>query len=189
MSLFSSWRKWNRLLHRDLGYIAFGLTVIYAVSGFAVNHIADWNPNFNIENSSGTFSPDLVPPDASDSVIAAILLAQIGETEPLTSSFRPSPDEIQLFVEGNTISANLVTGEVEQKKVQKRWFLHVFNYLHLNHAKEMWTYVADLYAIVLVFLAISGLFMIKGPKGILGRGAWLTALGILLPLIFIFLYY
>ena len=35
-----------RALHRDFGYIAVGLTFIYALSGLAVNHIADWDPNF-----------------------------------------------------------------------------------------------------------------------------------------------
>ena len=40
------WRKWNRLIHRDLGYLCAGLTVVYAVSGLAVNHVRDWNPNY-----------------------------------------------------------------------------------------------------------------------------------------------
>ncbi len=41
-------RKWNRVIHRDLGYIAVGLTLIYAISGFVVNHVHDWNPNYEI---------------------------------------------------------------------------------------------------------------------------------------------
>lgn len=187
--LFSSWRKWNRLVHRDLGYIAFGLTVIYAVSGVAVNHIADWNPNFDIETIDSVIPPAKLDPGATDSVLAAVILKETGETEPLMSTFRPSPDEFQVFVEGNTLSVDLTTGETSQKKVKERWFLHAFNFLHLNHAKEMWTWVADIYAIALVLLAITGLFMIKGPKGILGRGLWLTGLGILVPLVFLWLYY
>ena len=43
-------RPWLRALHRDLGYLAVGLTLVYAVSGLAVNHLADWDPNFaNVE--------------------------------------------------------------------------------------------------------------------------------------------
>ncbi|MDA3778792.1 MAG: peptidase, partial [Bacteroidales bacterium] len=41
-------RKLNRNIHRDLGYIFFGLTVIYAMSGIALNHLDDWNPNYII---------------------------------------------------------------------------------------------------------------------------------------------
>ena len=43
--------KLRRLIiatHRDVGYFFAGLTVIYAVSGVAVNHIDDWNPNYVI---------------------------------------------------------------------------------------------------------------------------------------------
>src|SRR5205085_7811502 len=36
-------RKWLRAIHRDVGYIAVGLTFIYALSGIAVNHITDWS--------------------------------------------------------------------------------------------------------------------------------------------------
>ena len=32
-------RKWNRIIHRDLGYIAVGLSLVYAISGVVVNHI------------------------------------------------------------------------------------------------------------------------------------------------------
>src|SRR5690606_2336982 len=36
------WRAWLRAVHRDIGYLAIGFTVIYAVSGIAQNHIEDW---------------------------------------------------------------------------------------------------------------------------------------------------
>ncbi len=39
-------RPWLRAMHRDAGYFVIGLTVIYALSGLAVNHIKDWDPNF-----------------------------------------------------------------------------------------------------------------------------------------------
>src|SRR5262245_24029094 len=40
------WRAWLRAVHRDVGYLAVGFTIIYALSGIAMNHIADWDPNF-----------------------------------------------------------------------------------------------------------------------------------------------
>ena len=42
------WRKLIIATHRDVGYFFAGLTVIYAVSGVALNHIDDWNPNYVI---------------------------------------------------------------------------------------------------------------------------------------------
>ena len=41
-----NWRKLNNALHRDVGYLVVGLTIVYAVSGLAVNHRADWNPSY-----------------------------------------------------------------------------------------------------------------------------------------------
>jgi hypothetical protein len=39
-----TWRKWFRIIHRDFGYLFFGVTLVYAVSGIAINHLDDWNP-------------------------------------------------------------------------------------------------------------------------------------------------
>ena len=39
-------RAWLRAVHRDVGYASVGLTFVYALSGLAVNHVADWDPNF-----------------------------------------------------------------------------------------------------------------------------------------------
>src|SRR5690348_18015606 len=39
-------RPWLRAIHRDAGYFGVGLTLVYALSGLAVNHIADWDPSF-----------------------------------------------------------------------------------------------------------------------------------------------
>jgi hypothetical protein len=38
-------------------------------------------------------------------------------------------------------------------------------------------------------LAITGLFLVRGKKGITGRGAWLTALGIIIPLVYLIIYF
>ncbi len=41
-----NWRRWNKILHRDIGYLSVAMVFIYGISGLAVNHIADWNPNY-----------------------------------------------------------------------------------------------------------------------------------------------
>jgi hypothetical protein len=57
----------------------------------------------------------------------------------------------------------------------------------LNRGKKAWKYVADGYAVFLLFLAASGLFMIPGRKGIMGRGAILALLGALVPVLYVVL--
>jgi hypothetical protein len=47
--------------------------------------------------------------------------------------------------------------------------------------------VADGYAGFLLFLATSGLFMLAGRKGLLGRGAVLVTLGAAVPFLYVVL--
>ena len=105
-----NWRRANRALHRDLGYLSFGLTIVYAVSGVLVNHIHQWNPSYRIERKAAEIGP---LPEGADP--AAYVLGRLGETGRLKGSFRPDPDTLQIFVEGNTLTVNLATGAVQQE--------------------------------------------------------------------------
>jgi hypothetical protein len=49
--------------------------------------------------------------------------------------------------------------------------------------------MADAYALALALLAVTGLFVLRGRNGITGRGAWLTAIGVAVPALFLLLYF
>ena len=96
------WRKWNSIIHRDLGYLCFGLTIIYVISGVAVNHIASWNPTYKISNETTHIQ---LPGKLSEGQnIVKFILDQLGEKGALKGSFQPSPDSLQIFVKNNTIT-------------------------------------------------------------------------------------
>lgn len=59
------------------------------------------------------------------------------------------------------------------------------NSLFLNRHKGAWTVVADLYALVLLYLSVGGAFMLRGKTGLSGRGKWLVGLGALVPIGFL----
>jgi hypothetical protein len=59
------------------------------------------------------------------------------------------------------------------------------NWLHYNRGKAAWTYIADAYAVLLLYLAISGLFMIKGKLGLRWRGLVLLGLGASVPILYV----
>ncbi|MCK5456296.1 MAG: PepSY-associated TM helix domain-containing protein [Melioribacteraceae bacterium] len=182
------WRRVVRIFHRDIGYVAAALTVIFSISGIAVNHIEDWNPNYVIEKTAINIEP------ISDSVYTAdvaraYVVAQLNITDSIKSHFRSSPHEIDIFLEGKTISANLRTGLVSIETIKKRAVFKKMNFLHLNTPKKLWTWISDIFAAALIILAITGLFMIKGKNGFKGRGKWLFVFGMLIPILFLFVYY
>ena len=172
-------RPWLRALHRDLGYLAVGLTMVYALSGLAVNHISDWDSNFaQLEREFDVPAP--LPDDEAAAALAVSTAAGITD-EPI-DVYRVSDDELEIAFEGRILHANPKTGHVFEESQEPRFFLRAANWLHLNRGKKAWTWFADSYAIALVVLATSGLFMIPGKKGLLGRGAVLGLLGAAAPL-------
>ncbi len=73
--------KWRKLIiatHRDVGYFFAGLTVIYAISGIAVNHIEDWNPNYVIRTESVSVGE---LPTGGNAVLTATVLERMGIAE------------------------------------------------------------------------------------------------------------
>jgi hypothetical protein len=172
-------RRLNNVLHRDIGYLIVGMTLIYGVSGLAVNHAADWNPNYRRQKTTMQIAP-LTAGDRDGMVQEA--LPQLGVTETPRNAFRPDSDTLQIFLKDRTYAIDVPTGKVVVDDVRPRPVLFEFNQLHLNAPKGIWTYIADLYAVALIMMALTGMFVLKGPKGITGRGAWLVAIGVLVPL-------
>jgi hypothetical protein len=174
----SPWRRWSIVLHRDVGYLAVALTLAYGVSGIAVNHIADWNPNFRISKEFVDVAP--ITATALPEMVATAI-DRLGLTTAPMNSHRPDPQTLQLFYKNKVYHVDLPTGKVMIESTVPRPVLYEMNRLHLNGPKHAWTYIADLYAAALILLAVTGLFVLKGRLGITGRGGWLTAAGTLIP--------
>ena len=174
-----SWRYWNNQLHRDVGYVVVGLTVIYAVSGIAVNHIEDWNPNYSIERERRDFAA--FAPTDRDGTVAT--LVDVLDLEPPLDAFRRSPKDVELIYDGWVVRADVEAGTATIERPASRPVLFQFNELHLNRVKGAWTWIADVYAVALTFMAISGMFVLRGRTGLAGRGKWLVGAGVLLPVV------
>lgn len=181
-----NWRKWNYLLHRDIGFVCVGLTLLYALSGIAVNHVRDWNPNYSIERETVLIGP-IQPAGIISEKTVRTILQQLGESKVQESYFQPDPENVWIFVDGRVTKAHLPSGEILHERFERRTFWYPLNFLHLNHAKGGWTWMADIYAVALAFLAISGLLMLR--KKTMRRGIVLTAAGFIIPITFLLIYY
>jgi hypothetical protein len=182
------WRKWFRVAHRDFGYLFFGLTLIYAISGIALNHLDDWNSNYIIVRKEITLeNPGLIYPGISKAEVKA-LLDEWGVGGGYKNHYFPQSDQFKIFLKGGSVIINTETGNGLLESVTRRPFFREMNYLHYN-PRVSWTWISDIFAGALIILAVTGLFLVRGAKGITGRGAWLTLLGLVIPLIFLLVYF
>lgn len=174
------WRRWNRIIHRDVGYFCVALTLVYAVSGIAVNHIDDWNPNYVFSREERRFEP--VPLGDKDTMVLQLVsrLALPGSPK---SSFRRSPGQVELFYDGWSVAADAPAGVATIERTRRRFLLFDANYLHLNRPKGLWTWFADVYAGLLALLAVTGIFILRGRQGVSGRGKWFMLAGLAVPVI------
>lgn len=176
-----SWRTLLRAVHRDAGYLAVGLTVIYALSGLAVNHIADWDPNFQ----SYERKVELGRLEGDDDAVAAQALAKLGITDKPQEVYRAAADRLEIVLEHRSVHVDTKTGSAVDEGQKPRFFLRAANWLHLNRGKQAWRYIADAYAAGLLLLAASGMFMLPGRKGLGGRGGLLVLLGAAVPVLYV----
>jgi uncharacterized protein len=181
------WRKWNRVIHRDFGYIFFAMTVIYCLSGIAINHLDDWNPNYIITVKDFQTK---IPQSASqvDKETVIKMLGKIGEQENYKKHYFPKSDQLKVFLDGGNIIVDLESGNGTIEKIKRRPVFHPMNFLHYNPGK-WWTLFSDIFAGALILIAVTGLFILKGKNGITRRGAILTIVGTIIPIIYLILFY
>ena len=181
-------RRWNNALHRDIGYLAFGMTIIYAISGIVLNHFKSGDfahPDYSRKFESYTVS---LPPGGQVTKAYVIsLLENIGEEDHF-KSYITGDGYLNIYLTNGSYYVDLKSGNAELQKKTPRYVIKEFNLMHYNNIKKLFTWFSDLYAVALIVLAITGLFVLRGKNGIIRRGAWLTAIGILLPALFLLFY-
>jgi hypothetical protein len=178
------WRGLFRLLHRDLGYTVVALTLAYGLSGLAVNHIDDWNPNYRFATREVNLGP--LPAGTPAEQAAFVIQALRLPTARVRGHLQDSATVLRVFLhDGEEVSVNITSGSGQHKLVERRPVLFQVNALHLNNLKGAWTYVADVFAVALMLLAITGASMMKGQAGFLGRGKWFVGAGLLVPVGFL----
>ena len=91
----------------------------------------------------------------------------------------------EIVLAQRTLHVTPSTGRVFEEGQRPRLLLRVANWLHLNRGKKAWTYVADTYAAGLLLLALSGMLMLPGRKGLFGRGGLLVLLGAAIPILYV----
>ena len=165
-----------RDLHRDLGYLMVGISLVYGLSGIMLNHMKTADPSYRIEKAEIQLQKQ-----ATEQQVRSAW-----EEEDLPSiTVLKSEDELwTILCRGGEGSYNAGTGLLTYSVYTKRPLMYWINLLHYNRIGA-WMHVADVFAVSLIFFAISGLFLVRGRKGIAGRGKWLLMVGFLIPILFV----
>lgn len=185
-TLGTRFRRICRTLHRDLSFFLSGMVLIYALSGLVMNHRQTFNPHFSVERHTYTLNTPLPEAEAFTRATVEQLLEPWGETDRYTQHYFPEADQLKVFLQGgSSLQVDLSTRQVLYERVTPRPFIGALTRLHYNPGR-WWTFFADVFAIGLMVITITGLCINPGPKGLWGRGGLELLLGILLPLLFLF---
>jgi hypothetical protein len=181
-------RKWFRIIHRDLSFFFSGVIIIYAVSGIMLNHRGSINPNYTVKlhslQAEGTFP--MTKENVSKPMVID-MLKPIEEEKNYTKHYFPANDKLKVFLKGgSSLEVNLQSGEAMYEALKKRPVISQFNRLHYNPGKG-WTLFSDIFAVSLIIITTTGIFMNKGKKGISGRGGIELLAGIVVPILFMLL--
>lgn len=183
----ASLRKWCRWIHRDVSFFLSGVVIIYAVSGIAMNHRRTFNPDYSVERIGVTI-PDGAP--LSRTMTAGEvrrLLEPLGAAEGYAKHYFPQEHTMKVFIKGgSSLEVDLRSRCGVYEKLTPRPVLRAFTRLHYNPGR-WWTWFADLFACGLLLLTLTGIVMVRGGKGLWGRGGVELAAGIAVPLLFLFL--
>lgn len=182
-------RKWSRIIHRDLSFFFSGVIIIYAISGFVLNHKKDFNSDYSINtfnfNIAGNYP--LHQDDFTKERVLSIL-EPYKEATNYTKHYFPNDNSMKVFLKGgSSLEIDLTDGTGLYERVRKRPIISQMNWLHYNPNK-WWTLFSDIFAFALIIITITGLLITRGKKGLRGRGGIELIIGMLIPLGFIFFF-
>jgi hypothetical protein len=177
----NKWTKLRRLnvaAHRDLGYFFSALIIVYCISGLALNHVNEWNPDFMI--SKDTLQINKVYNSSSVNNALINSLGRLVGEEKYKVYDAPTKGQVKVYYDNASLHVNFDTHTGIYEKVARRPLFYQVNVLHRNSLKG-WRWASDVFAVMLITICITGLFVMKGKYGITGRGKWLIAAGLLPP--------
>ncbi len=173
-------RRLNIVTHRDVGYILSSMILIYCISGLALNHIDDWNPDFILKKDTVSLGRSYVKDEVDNKALHAFA-QKVGQEKWKVHDF-PTSDQLKVYFDDASLHVYLLKGYGVYEHVSRRPIFYESNVLHRNSVKG-WKWVSDIFAVLLIVVNVSGLFILRGKTGISGRGKWLILGGLIPPLV------
>ncbi len=159
----TSTHRWMRILHRDIGFFVVGLTAIYCISGVMLTlRTTDFL-------KSETF--------IEKTIDVGLNAGQLNRALHLREMKVVSENEHEIvFINGKY---NKDTGAAAYTSKEIPSILRAFNGLHTVSANDSRCWFTVVYAVALMFLAVSSFWMYRPENKNFKRGIILSAVGVL----------
>ncbi|WP_297098789.1 PepSY-associated TM helix domain-containing protein [uncultured Draconibacterium sp.] len=160
-------QHWMRSLHRDIGYLMIGMTLIYAISGIILVY-----RDTGFLKSEKTITRQL-PPNLEEQQLGMMLHL---------FDFKVEKTEGDLVYFGNG-TYNKATGEAIYQAVGLPEFMNKLNGLHKASSQTKTHWFTTVFGVLMLFLALSSLWMFKARSKHFKRGMVFSALGLALAVV------
>ena len=173
-----------RNLHRDIAYFYVGLIIAFSFSGILLNHRRDWNPEKYVYE---TKKVNIEIPQDAGSIDKAYIEDFSKTWDVVYDGHRVNEATLRVFYKDNAVlDADLTTGEGKLDFKRTTPFVGETIQLHKDTNKS-WIWYSDIFGIGMLIIAITGMFIVKGKNSFRKRGWKFALIGIIFPLIFLYL--
>lgn len=175
-----------RGIHRDFAYFYLGLIIAFSFSGIFLNHRRDWHPARYTYNSREVSVSAVTN---ADNVVNEAYIENFSKEQGIDDVVRRfvvEKNSLRISYVKHDVQIDLATGQGKIEEYRTTPVLGQMTKLHVDTSK-WWIYYSDIFGAAMLTIAITGMFIQKGENSFRSRGWKLALVGIIFPLIFLFL--
>jgi uncharacterized protein len=174
-----------RNTHRDIAYFFLGLIIAFSISGIFLNHRQSWHPRRYTYNSQEIQLKSLVAADSVNDQFIADFTKEFNVDDNLRR-FAVNGNNLNISYVSNDVKIDLITGKGKIETYRITPLLGQMTQLHQDTSK-WWIYYSDIFGVAMLVIACTGMFIQKGENSFWSRGWKLALVGLIFPLVFLFL--
>lgn len=173
-----------RNTHRDIAYFYVGLIIAFSISGLFLNHRRVFSSSRYTYDTKQVQLTPLTKEQVTDSFIQEFTTKfQISDA---LRRFQVNENELNISYTQNDVKIDMSTGKGSIITYRTIPLLGQMTQLHKD-TSNWWIYYSDIFSVAMLIIAFTGMFIEKGKNSFRSRGFKLALLGIIFPLIFLFL--
>ena len=173
-----------RNTHRDIAYFFLGLIIAFAFSGIFLNHRQQWHPRRYTSDTKSIIITPVVKDSVTEAYIESFTKSQ--DIDDMMRRFQVAENTLRITYAMHDVEIDIITGDGKIITYKTTPLLGQMTKLHVDTSK-WWIYYSDIFGVAMLVIACTGMFIEKGKNSFQSRGWKLALVGILFPLIFLFL--